>query len=126
MDTSAICALAFDEPGADKVLAHLRQGGCIMHAVNTSEICFTLPRKRPGHFNRQSARAWLIEHGIRVFNGFDETWADAVAEIRLENKALNIGDGVAVALAASLEIPLLVAEKAFEDAADCATINLIR
>ena len=127
MDTSAICALAFEEPGADKVIARLRGGGCVMHAVNASEICFTLPQKRPGEFDRRFARALLDDFGVEVMPVlFDEAWIAVVAEIRLKARALNIGDGAAVALAGALDMPLVTAEKAFLEAAGFARIELIR
>ena len=125
-DTSALVACCLKEPGADVVQKHLELGGCVMHAINVSEICFTLPRKRPGEFDRHSARAWLLKAGVEIISGFDEVWADKVAEIRLKAMALNIGDGVAVALAGALGVPLLAAEGAFANASDFAAIELIR
>ena len=126
MDTSAIAALAFLEPGADVVRERLRRDRCVMHAVNLSEACFTLPRKRPDRFDFRSARAWLDSIGIFPMYGFDESWLAAVSSIRLSARALNFGDGVAVALASALGVPLVTAEKAFAGAEGFARVELIR
>ena len=125
LDTSALVARALGESGADKVEAWLERGGCVMHIVNVSEACFTLSRKRPDLFNRHSARGWLLGRGINFVFGFDSFLADQVAEIRLGNMALNIGDGVAVALAGVLGVPLLVADRGFRKSAAHAALEIV-
>ena len=100
-------------------------GGCVMHAINASEICFTLPRKRPEEFDRRMTRAWLLRAGVRVINGFDEEWAATVADIHLSARALNVGDGMAVALVGALGVPLLASEGAFLQTGKYATVELI-
>ena len=125
-DTSALVAYWKDEPGADVVYAQLQRGGCIMHEVNVCELCFTLPRKLPERFTAESTLALLKRVGITAVGGFDREWTKVVADIRKSAPALNIGDGVAVALASALDLPVLAAEKAFKGAEEYAKIELIR
>ncbi len=125
-DTSALVAYWKSEPGADAVRAQLERGGCVMHEVNVCELCFTLPRKLPERFTRESALAMLKRVGVTAVGGFDREWTEVVADIRLAAPALNMGDGVAVALASALGTPLLTAERAFLSACDYARIELIR
>lgn len=126
LDTGALVAFWREEKGTDVVRAQLHRGGCVMHEVNVSELCFTLPRKLPNRFTRQSARTMLDMLGVVTVDGFDQEWADAVADIRLAVRELSVGDGVAVALASSLNIPVLTTEKAFDRAAEFAKIERIR
>ncbi len=125
-DTSVLVAYGRGEPGRDVAWAHLRRGGCVMHEVNISEIAFTMPRKHPGAWSSRTAVDWLEKVGIVTVAGFDRRWAEVVAEIRLVAPALNLGDGVAVALASSLRVPVLTADRAFLAARDFADIQLIR
>lgn len=125
-DSSALVAYWRNEPGWDVTMAHLRNGGCVMHEINISEIAFTIPRKNPEDWSAHTAFAWLERVGIIAVEGFNRRWSEIVADIRIVAPALNIGDGVAVALAASLQIPVLTADKAFLAARDFARIELIR
>ncbi len=125
-DASALVAYWRGEPGMNATWAHLRRGGCVMHEVNISEIAFTMPRKIPAQWSPRIVVDWLEKAGIAAVEGFDSRWAEIVAEIRLAAPALNIGDGVAVALASSLRVPVLTADRAFLSASDFARIELIR
>ncbi len=88
----------------DVAWAHFRRGGCVMHEVNVSELAFTMPRKIPAQWSPRIVVDWLEKAGIAAVEGFDSRWAEIVAEIRLAAPALNIGDGVAVALAVASEV----------------------
>jgi len=126
VDTSALAAIVLNEPGAAKALAHLEDGGCVMHEVNVSELCFTLPRKRPIDFSPATVRVLIERLTIRVMGGFSPDMGRLVADIRLENQALNLGDGVAVALAHHMGIPVLTADNAFAKSSMYANVELIR
>ena len=126
LDTSALVAYWRGEPGAERVESLLRRGGCVMHEINVSELCFTLPRKLPDRFNRASARAMLQRVGVSTVADFSLEWADAAADIRLEAPALNFGGGIAVALAGILNVPLFTSEKSFLGASGFAEIMLFR
>ena len=104
----------------------LKVGGCMMHEINISEFCFSMTRKHPQKFNVHLARKWIYGVGVYPVDGFPGEWADRIAEIRLAEKSLNIGDGVAIMLASALGVPVLTAEGNFMGAAECAGIELIR
>ena len=126
LDTSAVVAYWLEEPGADVVEAQLLNKGCVMHEINVSELCVTMPRKRPDRFTRQNTRTRLEALGVTSRADFDREWAETIADIRHATSALSIGDGFAVTLAGTLGVPLLVAEKAFLNAAGFATVEHIR
>ena len=126
LDTSALVAYWRREKGGDRVAACLDADGLAMHMVNVSEFCFTATRKLPDSFSPRFALAWLGENGITIVQEFNHVWAEQVAEIRLAAPALNFGDGVAVALASTMNVPLLTTDRAFLRAADFAAIDLIR
>ena len=113
LDTSALVALALGEPGAAKVEKYLRGGRSAMHEANVSELCLALPRKRPAHFDPEIVRTWVERSGIHVVSGFSPRLGALAAKIRLRNKALSLGDGVAMATARLLGVPVLAADSAF-------------
>lgn len=125
-DTSALVAFGRQEPGWELVGRELSRGGCVMHEVNICELCFTMPRKRPEEFTREAVLDWLEKNGVDSAKGFDRSWTETIADIRQIAPALNLGDGVAVALAAALSIPVLTADRAFLGASVYARIELIR
>ena len=125
-DPSAIVAYLRNETGADVVAHQFVLGGIWMHEVNVAELCFTLPRKMPDVFTPESVLEWLVKAGIETKAGFDREWGMRVTAIRRAAPALNIGDGVAVALAGDMKLPLLTAEHAFEDASGYAKMLFIR
>jgi len=126
-DASALAAIAFGEPGADNARTYLKRHGCVMHEVNVSELCFTLPRKRPDDFfDPEMVRFWLRRMDINMVDGFSADLGRVVASIRLRNQALNLGDGVAVAMAIQMDIPLLTADKAFAKSSPLIKVELIR
>lgn len=97
-----------------------------MHEVNVSETCFTLPRKHPDGFDPDYTRVWLERSGLATISGFSWDVGRLTARIRLAHRALSFGDGVALALAFMLGVPLLTADRAFAEAKAFATIELIR
>ena len=126
LDTSALMAVFRDEPGADKVAVSLLAGGCVMHVANMSEFYSAVPRKSTGLFTPVEAMAWVDRNGIDGIDWMDRPFALLAAEVRVAVPALSLGDGLAVALASVLDVPLLVAERAFKKAAGFATIELLR
>ena len=117
------------EPGTEVVRDRLKSGQCVMHAVNVAEFCFTISRKLPEAYTPDTAMAWIATAEIGVAENLDPDFLRLTAHIRLasrESRALSVGDGIAVALAASLGVPLLTTERAFNHAADFARIELIR
>lgn len=126
VDTSALAAIALDELGATRAQTYIEDGACVIHEVNVSELCFTLPRKRPTEFDPVFTRAWVKHLGLYVMSGFSDNLGYLAADIRLQNHALNLGDGVAVATAYLLNVPVLTAEKAFAKSSMFVKVELIR
>ena len=125
-DTSALVAVLRNEPGADKVQRHLIVGDGCMHAVNMGEFLYTISRRLPERFTPESASIWLETSAIRPSEIITRTFLVLTARIRRASPALSFGDGVAVALAASLGVPVLTTEKAFAKASEFARVELIR
>jgi len=115
-----------DEPGADKVAASLADGGCVMHVANMSEFCSAVPRKSGGRVTSDEAMMWLERNGIDCVDWRDRPFGLLTADVRVAVPALSLGDGIAVALATMLGVPLLTTERAFLRAGNFATIDLIR
>lgn len=97
-----------------------------MHEINISEIAFTIPKKNPDEWSTRDTLDWLERIGMETVEGFNRRWAEVVANIRSVAPALNLGDGVAIALASSLRIPVQTADRAFLAAKDFARIEMIR
>ncbi len=126
LDTSALIAVIRGEPGAERVRDRLTSGRRFMHAVNVAEFLFTAPRRRPDRFTPESALAWLNAAEIGVVDILDLDFLQLTAHIRLAERSLSVGDGVSVALASVLDIPLVTAERSFKHAREYARIELIR
>ena len=126
LDTSALIAVIRGEPGAERVRDRLMSGRQFMHAVNVAEFLFTAPRRRPELFTPESALAWFNAAEIGIVDILDSDFLQLTAHIRLTERSLSVGDGVSVALASILDVPLVTAERNFKRAHDYARIELIR
>ncbi len=126
LDTSALIAVIRNEPGAEQVWERLTTGRRFMHAVNVAEFLFTAPRRRPDLFTPESALAWFNATEIGIVDILDPDFLQLTAHIRLAERSLSVGDGVSVALASVLNIPLVTADRNFKHARDYARIELIR
>ncbi len=126
LDASALCAFHLFETGRDRMISYLEFGTRVMHAVNIAEVCFTLSRRRPEVFSPDSVWDSLVRDGIGRVMTVDRQFLALTAKIRLHARALSVGDGFAVALASTLDVPVLTADRAFLQAADFARIELIR
>ena len=126
LDTSVLVAFARLEPGAEQIRRRLESGRRFMHAVNVAELLFTLPRRMPTRFTPKSALAWFSAAEIGVANTLDQDFLRLTAEIRLTERSLSIGDGMAIALASVLGVPIITTERNFQRAGEYADIELIR
>ena len=127
LDTSALIAYVRGEPGAPFIASILSAHYCIMHAVNVGEFCYTAVRCLPDRFvSPESAILWLNQAGVGRSHDLTSSFLILSARVRRASPALSFGDGVAVALASALCIPLLTTEKAFDKAAEFAEIRRIR
>lgn len=125
LDTSALIAYIRNEPGEEVVKERLRFGRCLMHAVNVAELLFTAPRRIPERFKPESTLAWFNAVEIGMADILDSDFLQLTATIRLSEKSLSVGDGMAIALASVLDVPVLTAERNFKHAKEYARIELI-
>lgn len=97
LDASAILALAFSEPGAERVVASLARAA--VSTVNLSEACAKLIDKG---FPPSEAEAWLTALGLRIVP-FAVDHAHAAAGLRAQkaHKVLSFADRACIATAAA-------------------------
>jgi PIN domain nuclease of toxin-antitoxin system len=109
LDSSAILALLFGEPGEEKVRAKLP--GALLSAVNCAEIVSKLCERGMPAFE---ARAAIEALGVEVIDfGIDQ--ACAVGELRNRTCAvgLSLGDRACLALARERKVTAITADVAW-------------
>lgn len=94
-DSSALLAIAFDEPGAERAKACLKEG--IQSAVNASEV---VSRFVDLGVSEKQAREWLTRFGLPI-RPFDGELAVAAGVLRSKTRkiGLSLGDRACIALA---------------------------
>lgn len=122
LDTSAILAVVFGEPGADRVLPVLA-GGTIS-AVNVAEITAKMVDRG---FDWTEARAAVNRFRLSVAP-FDAQLAYASGSLRNGTRArgLSLGDRACLALAQREGVRVLTADKAWADLTIGVEIEVIR
>ena len=124
LDSSAVLALAFDEPGAEQVAALL--DGAAISAVNESEVLAALIRGGATIAQAREALATLALASIP----FDSVLATAAAGLfpLTRNAGLSLGDRCCLALASQLGRPAVTADRSWRRVAGAvpAEILLIR
>ena len=95
LDSSALLALLFDEPGAERVAAVLP--GAVISAVNLAEVATKLQDRG---LDEAAARAAVGATGVRVVS-FSDTLAWTATRLRASTReaALSLGDRACLALA---------------------------
>ncbi|MBN9245690.1 MAG: type II toxin-antitoxin system VapC family toxin [Mesorhizobium sp.] len=121
-DASAILAIAFKEPGADKAIT--RMAGARVSAVNYSEACAKLVDKG---FAAQEAFNWLEALRLDVI-GFDKEDASQAASLRAATrmKRLSFADRACLALALSRDATAVTTDRAWATLDLPCAIELIR
>lgn len=124
LDASAILALLQAEPGHTAVMTRLENGGCLVSAVNLSEV---LTRLIDRGLSPEDAEAAVdaLELDVAVF---DDAAARGCSALRTVTRSLglSIGDRACLALAIKSKAVALTADRAWAKA-DCgARIELIR
>jgi len=122
LDTSAVLAVVFGEPGADRVLPELA-GGAIS-AVNIAEITAKMVDRG---FDWTDARAAVNRFGLSVAP-FDAPLAFASGSLRNGTRArgLSLGDRACLALAQRDRLRVLTADRAWGDLDLGVEIEVIR
>lgn len=124
LDASAVLAVIFDEPGGDRVAAHLP--GARVSTVNIAEVAtrllaFDMP---------QETIETVIDTLQLTIEPYDLAQALATAQLRAVTRSagLSLGDRACLALAKARQVEALTADTAWQTVADDAgvCVTLIR
>ena len=109
LDSSALLALLWNEPGADYVAAALP--GALLSSVNLAEVVTKL---RERGLSASEGRELVESLGVVVVD-FDADQAEATAELRESTRSLglSLGDRACLALARRRNCPALTADAAW-------------
>ncbi len=122
LDSSAVLALRFDEPGGDKVRTALP--GALLGTVNLAEVLTKLVE-----------RGMEVDRARRAVDGlhaslvpFDDRQAAAVARLRTATRSagLSFGDRACLALAIERDVPALTADRSWIGLPTGARVDVIR
>jgi ribonuclease VapC len=107
VDSSALLALIFDEPGASMVEVTL-DDGAIVSSVNLSEVVARLSDSD----NQDQARSSLesLKFDVAAF-GEDDAWLAGTLRAQTRDLGLSLGDRACLALAISLRLPVVTADR---------------
>jgi ribonuclease VapC len=109
LDTSALLALVFREPGMEVVLAAL--DGCAISAVNQAEVVEVAARRGT---DPARAAAWAGELSIPVLPFTPPMAARAGAVLAAgRGRGLSLGDAACLGTAGTLGVPVLTADRAW-------------
>ncbi|GAC1308020.1 MAG: PIN domain-containing protein [Ktedonobacteraceae bacterium] len=123
LDASALLALFHEEPGSEKVAQAIREGAAIS-TVNLAEVVSKL--------NDIGTPGELIQDAVNVLKlsiiDFDAGLAFKVGLLRPLTKhiGLSLGDRACLALAQSLNLPALTADKSWQELSLDVNIQVIR
>lgn len=122
LDASAVLAIAFNEPGAASVIAHLSSAS--ISAVNLSEAGAKLVDKG---FTPEEAFRWLDALRLEVVD-FDRDQAASAAALRRATKArrLSFADRACIALAAARNTTTITTDRAWAELDLPCSVELIR
>lgn len=122
LDSSAVMALMFGEPGQERVLETLP--GALLSAVNLAEIISKLTIRG---VNAEATENAVRRLGVEVAD-FTATHARIVGHLRPLTKSagLSLGDRACIALGVSQQAEILTTDRAWATVQIPATITLIR
>ena len=115
LDSSAVLALLFAEPGSDKVKAFLPGG--LLSTVNLTEVVSKL---RERGMPSEAVFTAIEALGVEIVD-FDFVQAAGAAELRLTTRhlGLSLGDRACLALAHVRRLPVVTADSAWAGVPDC-------
>jgi ribonuclease VapC len=122
LDSSALLANIWSEPGAEMVANHFN--GAQMSAVNFAEVASKLSERG---IEKQKWQSLIIGFGIAVID-FDQAQAIEVGLLREKTKAagLSLGDRACIALAQAKQLPVLTADKVWAELGLGVEVRLVR
>lgn len=122
LDTSALVAGMYREPGQDRVKAVVRDS--LMSTVNLAEVLAVFMRDG---FDRESTLAAVASLGIE-FVPFSRSQAELSASLFVATRrlGLSLGDRACLALAIERGVPVMTADRAWADLDIGVTVTVIR
>ena len=122
LDSSAVLAVLWNEPGSDLVLEHVDDA--VMSAVNHAEV---LTKIADRGVDGKQAKALLASLAIETI-GFDRAQAETVGLLRSQTRhlGLSLGDRACIALAMMKGWPVLTADKAWAELSLSIEVQLLR
>ncbi|AFZ69494.1 type II toxin-antitoxin system VapC family toxin [Deinococcus peraridilitoris] len=127
LDASALLAYIFGEPGAEQVEAELSKGTTI-HAVNLAEVLSRLAER--GSAPEDSLQTFTDAGIMKLLKVDIGTVEDALSAARLRpitrRQGLSLGDRYCLALAQRLKVPVMTADRAWNDLSVGVTVELVR
>lgn len=124
LDSSAILAMLWDEPGGEKIEPLIQRGGCVVSAVNVAEIA-----DRLGDRGASETRVVEILDELDVdIVRFDREQAIQTGVLRSATRSagLSLGDRAALVLARSLKVPAYTTDRAWLTVSIGVDVRLIR
>lgn len=124
LDTSAILAYLFDETGAEQVAPILESNLGVISSVNYAELASKLVDKGMP----LEAVISAIQNLELTFIAQDEQQAQVNAELRPLSKAfgLSLGDRACLALGLVQNLPVMTADKIWQDVPSKVVVQVIR
>lgn len=122
LDSSAVLAVIWNEPGSDMVLDRL--DGAVISAVNYAEV---LTKISDRGIDSKPAKALLASLAIETID-FDKVQAETVSQLRPQTRhlGLSLGDRACIALAITKDWPVLTADKAWAELSLSVEVQLVR
>lgn len=122
LDSSAVLAVIWNEPGSDMVLDRL--DGAVMSAVNYAEV---LTKIADRGIDGKRAKTLLASLAIETVD-FDKAQAENVSQLRSQTRhlGLSLGDRACIALAITKDWPVLTADKAWAELSLSVEVQLVR
>lgn len=120
LDASAILAVIFDEPGAERVAEHLP--GAHVSTVNVAEV---VSRMLSLDMPEVTAEAIIetLQLTIQPFD-YDQSLETARLRSTTRTKGLSLGDRACLALAKTRTLPALTTDQAWQAIADVADVRI--
>lgn len=129
LDASALLAYLQNESGGDSVRRYLEGGGAFVSAINWAEVLSKLAEegRDPKDVTKALAEVGVIGEALMV-QPLDAAQALEIARLRPLNRAagLSLADRACLALAASLDLPALTADRVWADLGLGVRVELIR
>ncbi len=120
LDSSAVLALLFNEPGADAVAARLPDA--VMSSVNLAEVLAKLADRGASD---EDLHVSIDALGLTII-GHDEAQAFASARLRRSTRdaGLSLGDRACLALAEARGVPAMTADRAWSRVASVDLVQI--